>query len=296
MISDLNLYKVFYTVAKCKSISAAAEKLFVSQPAVSKSIKALENNINTTLFIRSSKGVSLTPEGELFYLYIKNGFEEFLLGENILEKIKNKEVGYISLGVSTTIGKNYFLPRFEKFINKYPDFKVNIINKPTLDTIQLVKEGSLDLAIVGLDTKATDLEFIELSKMHDIFIASSEYLNKLNYSSMEDLFDKGSFMLLESPNVTRHHIDNFFASEGLKITPDIEASNMDFLIECVKIGLGITSVVREFVHKELKDGSLVELPLSINIPPRYIGIIYKNSDYLSIATKTLIDFLLLNTT
>lgn len=140
--------------------------------------------------------------------------------------------------------------------------------------------------------KDKDLEFLEISKMQDIFLASPNYLEKHDYNSTEDLFRKGSLMLLEDNNVTRIHINNYFTTVGLDISPDIEASNMDFLIECAKIGLGITSVVKGFVSEYLNDGILVELPLSKPIPPRTIEIVYKDSSYFSIATKTLIDFLI----
>lgn len=128
--------------------------------------------------------------------------------------------------------------------------------------------------------------------MQDIFVASPNYLEKHDYSSTEDLFGKGSLMLLEDNNVTRMHINNYFITVGLDMSPDIEASNMDFLIECAKIGLGITSVVKEFVSNDLDDGTLIELPLNKSIPPRTIEIVYKDSSYLSIATQTLIDFLI----
>lgn len=291
MIFDLNLYKVFFTVAKCKNISRAAEVLFVSQPAVSKSVKTLENSFNVTLFSRSSKGVTLTPEGEILFNHIKNAFDEFNLGENILEKLKNKETGMINIGVSTTIGKNYFLPKFHEFIKEYPYFKIKIINKPTLDTTKLVQDEKIDLGIIGTTSTEADLNFIKLCEIQDILVASSSYLEKLNITSIEDTFIKGSFMLLESPNATREHIDNYFDKHNIKIIPDIEASNMDFLIECAKIGLGITSVVKEFLNNDLERKTLIEIPLKNKIPPRYIGIIYKNSTNLSIAAKTLINFL-----
>lgn len=288
---DLNLYKAFFTVATCKNISRAAELLFVSQPAVSKSIKTLESSLNVTLFSRSSKGVTLTPEGEILFDHIKNAFNEFSLGENILEKLKNKEIGNINLGVSTTIGKSYFLPKFQEFIKEYPNFKIKIINKPTFDTIKLVQEEKLDLGIIAINSMEDDLEYIEFLQMHDILVASPDYLENLNIKTMDDIFSKGSFMFLEKPNATREFLDNYFIKNNLNITPDIEASNMDFLIECAKMGLGITSVVKEFLHKDLENKTLVEIPLNISIPPRYIGGIYKNSSNLSIAAKTLIDFL-----
>ena len=288
---DLNLYKVFFTVASCKNISRAAGILFVSQPAVSKSIKTLETSLNIILFSRSSKGVALTPEGEILFDHIKNAFDEFSLGEHILEKLKNKEIGNINLGVSTTIGKSYFLPKFQEFIKEYPHFKIKIINKPTFDTIKLVEEEKLDLGIIAINSTEEDLEYIELFQMHDILVASSDYLENLSIKATDDIFTKGSFMFLEKPNATREFLDNYFMKNNLNITPDIEASNMDFLIECAKIGLGITSVVKEFLHKDLENKTLVEIPLEVSIPPRYIGGIYKNSSSLSIAAKTLIDFL-----
>jgi DNA-binding transcriptional LysR family regulator len=288
---DLNLYRVFFTVASCKNISRAAEILFVSQPAVSKSIKTLENSLKVTLFSRSSKGVALTPEGEILLNHIKNAFAEFSLGEHILEKLKNKEMGNINLGVSTTIGKSYFLPKFQAFIKEYPYFKIKIVNKPTFDTIKLVQEEKLDLGIIALNSNEDDLEFIKLWEMHDILVASSDYLESLNTESIDDIFTKGSFMFLEKPNATREFLDNYFTKHSLNINPDIEASNMDFLIECAKIGLGITSVVKEFLYNDLKNKTLIEIPLDVPIPPRHIGVIYKESSNLSIAAKTLIEFL-----
>jgi len=288
---DLNLYKVFFVVANCKNISRAAEVLFVSQPAVSKSVKTLETSLNVTLFSRSSKGVVLTPEGEILFNHIKNAFDEFSLGRHIIKKLKNKEIGNINLGVSTTIGKSYFLPKFQEFIKEYPYFKIKIINKPTLDTIKLVQDEKLDLGIIGTTSSEIDLKFIKLCQIQDILVASNSYVNSLNSKSINDIFNKGSFMFLEHPNATRDFIDNYFANQNLSITPDIEASNMDFLIECAKMGLGITSVIKDFLHNDLENRTLIELPLDVPIPPRYIGVIYKNSSNLSIAAKTLIDFL-----
>lgn len=291
MIVDLNLYRVFFVVAKCKNISHAAELLFVSQPAVSKSIKTLETSLNVPLFSRSSKGVALTPEGNILFNHIKNAFDDFILGENILEKLKNKEMGNINLGISTTIGKSYFLPKFQDFIKEYSYFKIKIINRPTFDTIKLVQEEKLDLGIIGTSSLDADLEFIKLGQIQDILVASNSYLKKLNFNSTNDIFTTGSFMFLENPNATRKFIDTYFANQNLSIIPDIEASNMDFLIECAKIGLGITSVIKEFLYEDLENKNLVELPLKVPIPPRYIGVIYKNYSNLSIAAKTLIEFL-----
>lgn len=291
MSIDLNLYKVFFIVAKCKNISRAAEVLYVSQPAVSKSIRTLESSLKISLFSRSSRGVTLTPEGQVLFEHIKIAFDQFSLGEHILERLKNKEMGNINLGVSTTIGKSYFLPKFQEFSKQYSSFKIKIINKPTLDTIKLVEEEKLDLGIIATTSNNLELEFIKIKEIHDIFVASNNYIKKIKISSTDDIFKKGSFMLLENPNSTREYIDNYLISQNLSITPDIEASNMDFLVEGAKLDLGITSVIREFSLTDLQNRLLVEIPLLTPIPSRYITVIYKKSTDLSIAAKTLINFL-----
>lgn len=291
MLGDLNLYRVFYTVAKYKNISHASEILYVSQPAVSKSIKILENELGVKLFLRSSKGVSLTYEGNVLFEHVKSGFEEFLLGEKILEQIKNKDIGKINIGVSTTIGKKYFVPELVQFMKIYPNFNINIINKTTLDTVKLVNDNKLDLAIVGTPLLDNKLEFIELTKMQDIFVASPTYLKKFKNKPIQNIFNEGSFMFLEKPNITRVHIDNYFISQGLNIKPEIEASNMDFLLECAKIGLGITSIIKDFCLNDLQSNTLREIPLEVPIPQRSIGVVFKNFSGLSIASKTLIEFL-----
>lgn len=288
---DLNLYKTFYIVAKCKNISHAADELYISQPAVSKSIKSLETLLNIKLFTRNSKGVALTKEGGIFFNYIEKAYKEILLGEDVLSKLKTKEIGTINLGVSSILGKNYFIPKLKKFISLYPNLKIHIINKPTEDDLELIKSDKIELAIVCEPILDDMIEFIKLEETNEIFVASKHYLEKNSIRTTHDLFTKGSFMLLESGNLTRNHIDNYFYNHGVLIKPDIEASNMDFLIECAKIDIGITSVLRDFVKLNLEDESLVEIPVDPPIPSRYIGIAYKKNSTLSIACETLISFL-----
>lgn len=289
MINDLNLYKVFYVVSKTKNISHAANELYISQPAVSKSIKSLENNLNIKLFNRNSKGVSLTKEGKVLFSHIEKAFHEITLGEDNINKLKNKEIGSIKLGISSILGKNYFIPKLEKFINRFPNFKLKIVNNNTTDDLELIKNDDLDLAIVCEPISDDDIEFIKLEEAKDIFVASPKYLKSI---SKDNIFSEGSFMLLEKNNITRKHIDNYFYNIGISITPDIEASNMGFLIDCAKMGLGITSVLIDFVKEDFKNGNLVEVPLEIPIASRYIGIAYKKNTSLSIAENTLISFLI----
>lgn len=292
MDNNLELYRIFYEVAKFGNISLAADSLFISQPAVSKSIKKLEGITGISLFSRNSRGVKLTIEGEVFYKYIERALNEISLGENVLDKLKNKEKGSIKIGVSTSICKHFVVPRLKDFIKEYPDIEIKIINKTSFETIKLVEKGAVDICFVSEPSEGDFYKFIKLSEIQDIFVSGKEYYKSLNISDIEEVFSKGTFMLLEKDNITRKHVDRYLTSQNIKVQPDIEISNLDLLVEFAKIGLGITVAIKEFIEAELKEGSLIALPITPTIPKRNIGVIYHKNMPLSIAAKTFLDYFL----
>jgi len=227
MNNDLELYRVFYTVAKCKNISQAAAQLYISQPAVSKTIKKLETLTDTILFLRNSRGVKLTNEGMIFFEYVERAIKEISVGEEILNKLKNKEHGIIKLGVSTTLCKYYLIPRLKQFINKYPKIQIKIINKTTFETTKLVEEGVIDFGLVSVPFDLSAYNFIELANLQDTFVATKEYIKPFNIIKPNDIFSKCSFMLLESDNIARRYIDQYFLENNILVKPEIEVSNMD---------------------------------------------------------------------
>ena len=128
MDGNLEYYKVFYYVAKEKSLTKAAELLSISQPAVSQSMKLLEANVGAKLFLRTARGVRLTPEGEILYDYVKGGYEQIAHGEQVLKKLMNLEAGELHIGASDMTLEFYLLPYLEKFHELHPDVKVKITN------------------------------------------------------------------------------------------------------------------------------------------------------------------------
>lgn len=292
MESNLELYRIFYTVAIWGNISIAAEKLFISQPAVSKSIKKLENITGINLFSRNSRGVKLTKEGEIFYQYIERALTEITLGENVLGKLKKKEMGNIKIGVSTTICKHFVIPKLKRFINEYPAIEIKIINKATLETLGLVEKGEVDLCFVAEPPKGEFYNFTKLSEIQDIFVSTKEYFESLNAMNAEDIFSVGTLMLLEKSNITRKYIDKYLKDNNIVIKPEIEISNMDLLVDFAKIGLGITVVIKEFIGEELNKGELMELPINPHIPKRNIGVVSHKNIPLSTAAKTFLEYFL----
>jgi DNA-binding transcriptional LysR family regulator len=291
MSKDLELYKIFHTVAFYKNISHAAEALYISQPAVSKSIKKLETILDVKLFSRGSKGVTLTTEGKIFYEYIQKALHIIADGENILTELKSKNQGMITIGVSTVLCKHFLLSHLKPFMNEYPEIKIKIINKTTFDTLKNIDQGIIDFGIVSRPFNITPYTFIKLGDIQDIFVAEKEYLKSLQILEPNDIFSKGIFMLLEPDNITRQYVDQFFAENHIVMKPEIEINTMDFLIEFAKIGLGVTAVIKNFIEKDLAEGSLIEIPVSPAMPPRTVGIIFDKKKTLSIATQTFLSYL-----
>ena len=291
MVVDLNLYKVFHTVACCKSISKAANELYISQPAVSKSIKSLESIVGVNLFFRNWSGVSLTSEGQVLFEYIDNAINQIQTGEKLLSRLKEKEFGSIKIGVSTTLFKHFLVPKLKKFINKYPNIKIIVINKTTVETLKLIENGDADIGIVSITENFPKYNFEKVGHIQDIFVASKTFIESSKIANPTDISLYNNFMFFEKDNLNRKYIDLYFEKNNISIKPDIEISNMDLLIELAKIDLGVTVAIKEFIQNDLSDGSLVELPIAPAIPSRPIVMLSNKNLPLSIASQAFWDYI-----
>lgn len=295
MTGELRLYEIFYTVAQYQSFSKAAEALYISQPAISKAIKTLESHLNILLFTRTSKGITLTPEGNSLFEYVKDALGLLEAGEQKLHKLQNLQDGQLHLGVSSTLGSYFLLPRLKKFTESYPDIHLQITNDSTTETLGLLEKGKIDLAIVSSYQGNEHLEFLPIQQIEDIFVCSPDYYEQIKALDLDALCSEGCFLFQSISSVTRLHIERILDEKHLTIHPNIVAGDMYFLVQCAKLGLGITFVVKDFVAKELAEGSLIELS-AINLPTRHIGIVTNPQYALSLAAKAFIRFLQGDTT
>lgn len=280
MESNLNLYYIFYTVAECKNISAAAKELYISQPAISKAISKLETNLETTLFIRNSRGVTLTQEGEYLYEQVKHAFVCIKNGEDKIKKMNELGVGHITIGVSTTLCKFVLLPYLNKYIKKNPHIKIKICCQTSSETITALENGTIDIGFIGLPEKIKSLVSVPLMEIHDTFVTTKNYLDHLKIRegvTENHLFDRAVFMMLNSENISRKYVEHYLSSHNKELSDIMEVGNMDLLIEFAKIDLGIACVIREFVQSELNSGELIEVSLEEAIPKRDVGFLYHNT-------------------
>lgn len=172
MVGNLEYFKVFYYTAKTGSVTAAANELAISQPAVSQSLKALERSLGVALFRRASRGVRLTGEGQLLYSYVEKGYEEIERGVEKVKQMLNLELGEVHIGASDMTLRFYLLPFLEKFHEQYPGIKVSVANAPTPETLRLLRRGKIDFGVVSTPfEQGEDICMEQVREIEDVFVA-----------------------------------------------------------------------------------------------------------------------------
>jgi DNA-binding transcriptional LysR family regulator len=282
--------RIFYEVAKVKNISKAADILFVSQPAVSKAIKELEEHTGCKFFIRTSKGVKLTTEGEIFYKYVEQAFSHLKNGEVILKKLISIDDGIVRIGISNTLCRYYLMPIINSFHNRYNKIQIRVINRSSSDSLELLKDGIVDFVITSCIPNNEIFKVHRLIKIQDIFVTKNKTRDLTGSVNLE-ILKNHSLMMLERKNETREYIELFLKNNNIELVPEIEIGSMDFLVEFAKIGLGVSHVIKEFVSDELKNKHFYEIAVRPKIPSRIINLITLQDVVLSHASEAFLDLL-----
>lgn len=290
---DFELYRIFYVVANHCNITKASEELNISQPAISKSIKNLEEQLGGQLFVRTKRGVIITEEGKEFYNYIKQAIEYINNAENKFTDLINLETGCIKIGVSTTLAKEFLLPYLDKFHSLYPKINIQITTSLTSELISKLKYGLIDIVILNLNNKnyGNDIDIIKCKKINDCFIANSKYKDLIDKEiSLKDLNNYPLILQAKGSN-TREFLDDFARENGVILKPNIELTSYSLVTEFSKIGLGIGYVTKEYIKKSIKNKELFELKIKEKIPNRYIGIALSKNHVPNFSTKKLIEII-----
>lgn len=292
MSADLDLYSIFCTVARCGSLSNAAKELYVSQPAVSQSMHRLEYILGCKLFTRTSRGVALTNEGKILYSYADKAISLIDSAENKIISMRTLQTGCLTIGASDTLCQYYLLNHLEEFHKCYPDLRLQVINRTTPETVDLVKTGKVDIALVNLPVLDKALTVRECLKVHDVFVASSHFSDMADRKiSWNELASK-PLILLEKASNSRKYIDSFAERHGIILHPEIELGAHALLIEFARIGLGIACITKEYADTQLPNSGLFELELEAPPPPRAIGLITLEGVSLSAAATKFIEIIM----
>lgn len=273
MEQHLSQYRIFYEVARCGNISRAAKELYISQPAISKAIGKLEESLGTRLFLRNSRGVQLTPEGNVLFQHVTAAFDSLSRGEKELKRIHDFHIGQLKIGVSNTLCKYVLLPYLKSFVEKYPHVNITIESQSTAHTLEMLEARKIDIGLVAEPRARRGLNFTPVMEIHDGFVCTPAYMENLTLREgpTPDIFKTGNIMLLDRSNMSRKHLDTYLSDRDIEVNQLLEVTDMALLIEFARIGLGIACVILDFVSDDLKNGTLIEVPLDAPIPKRVIG-------------------------
>lgn len=288
---NLELYRSFYFIANYGSISKAAEHLYITQPAVSRAIRQLEDELGCKLFSRTPKGVKLTGEGEILYQYVKQAFNFLWTAEKKINDIKNLLNGEVRIGVSDTLCKHYLVPYLKLFNTLHPAININVICPTTPGIISLLKAGKIDFGIINMPYNDEELNFKNILEVQDCFVAGEKY--RYLHQQMQHLSEiaKHPILLLEKNSNSRLYIDQYFINNSISVIPAFELGNIDLLVHFARFDFGIACVIRNFIKEDLDSGRLYEIKPIEKIPPRSIGVTWLKDVPLSAASTELINLL-----
>lgn len=281
-------YRIFYEVVRHGNITAAAKALYVTQPTITHCIRKLESELNCTLFARSQKGVTLTPEGAILYEHVRAACETLWEGEKKLAALQNLSAGEVRVGASETTLRHFLIPYLKTFRSLYPNIRLKLANSNTPAMIQNLRNGSIDLAILvtSAPQEAEGLASYPLASFQDILIGGAPYFYlKHKTHHLKDLLSL-PFIAMEPGTATRSFFDLFCEEHGLTLYPNIELATSDLIVPFVENGLGVGFAPYHFAKTALKQGSVFEISLAETIPQRQISLLKKDKEILSAAAET----------
>ncbi len=276
MINDinLNLYKVFYICSKCTSFVEASKKMCVSQPAISKQIKNLEDLLGTKLFYRDSNGLVLTNDGKQLYNYIDKSYNYLMAGEKIIKENNNMNVGTIVIGSPAHIASFYLLEYIEEYRKKHPNVFFRIVNGTTAELLKGLEEHRIDFVIDSspINIVNKDMKVISLSSFDTCFITS--------INNKENDINKHKYIMPYERSSIRKNLEKELEKYNIKLDVILEVETTDLIISSVKKDIGTGYVVKQSVKRELEENQLAELKTSYNLPKLELNLVYIE-DYLT---------------
>lgn len=288
-MDNIDSYRIFLEVARQGSFSKGALKLYITQPAVSQAINNLEERNGVRLFQRMPRGVVLTNEGRILMEYLEPAFNLIKDAERRLQSARNNKMGEVRISASDTFCMYYLPPYLKKFSRKYPNIRLNIANKTSAETIEVLKSGDADLGIINLGSSPDEkLRIWKKNELESYFIMKRGIRKYDDHTSPEQLASL-PIMTLEKGTTTREHLDQYFEEAGVKFTPFMELGSVELLLRFTSLGMGISCIARDFLEKSPYDKKIDIIRPEVPIRKRSIGVVTLSSSVVSGAAKAFIE-------
>lgn len=285
---NLEYYRIFYYVAKYGNFTKAARALNNSQPNITRAMNCLESEVNCTLFVRTNRGVYLTPEGERLYARVSVAMKQFQLAEEELSDSAGLEYGSISIGATETALNIYLLERLKKFHMSYPGVKLKITNHSTPQAIRSLKSGEIDFAIVTTPFELDgSMNEIQLKEFHEMLVGGSSFAELENRKLSVKELKEYPFIGLGANTATYQFYYQWFLSCGAELVADTEAATTDQILSLVKSELGLAFLPESMVQEAIRKKEIVPIPLEESIPKRFVSMVYDSGRPMSAAAQKL---------
>mgnify|MGYP001018577225 CR=1 FL=1 len=292
--TNLEYYKVFFYVATYGSITAAAERLFVSQPNVSKSIQKLEEQLGCQLFARTKRGMILTAEGQVLWERVAPACQLILAAENELETMKSPDGGTLSIA-STEMGfKTYVLPALSLLLTDHPNVKIRFVNALNAQILEMLEGGMIDLAILHSPLEMGDtIASKTIDVIQECFIAGPRYAHLGQKAQHLAELKKYPFISMPEGSSGKRYLTDVFRQHGLIFEADIEVTSIELTIQAVESNFGIGILPERIVKKRIEAKSLFHIP-TVEILPERRAYVLRNRDFpVSSTAKAFVDNYLL---
>lgn len=269
MAVKLELYRVFKEVAEAGNISTAAKNLYISQSAVSQSIKQLETALQARLFSRSPRGVSLTGEGQMLYQYVRSALGLIATGEDKLSQAQQLLLGTLVIGASDTVTSFFLTHYLDAFHRLHPGIRLKIVSGRSAKVLSMLKSGAVDIAFASSPSDSAISNW-PCFATHSVFVAGSGYPCDFDHVYTRQEIAAFPLILLERKASSRVFLEQYFLQSGITLTPEIELSSRQLLVTLSRIGLGVAGVTQEFVQDALDAGDIRLLKTDFTIPARSV--------------------------
>lgn len=272
MGKNLGHYRIFKEVAQSQNISQAAQNLYISQSAISQSIKQLEQQLDVRLFTRTTRGVHLTADGELLYDYVSKAIALIEAGEEKLQRARTLELGHLSIGASDTLTRRYLLPHLKEFHERYPGIELKIHNGTSRGVLDLLQSGRVDVAFASQAPEGDIFSVRKCFDTHLVFVAAPEYPCDFSHTFTLPELAQLPLILLDQKASSRRYLERIFLARGVALHPAFELGTHDLQIALARIGLGVAIVTEELSQSALARGVIKKLHISEEIPPRSVSL------------------------
>ena len=288
-MASLQRYWAFYQVAEAGSFSAAAERLYLSQPGLSAAVKQLERELGVSLFRRHARGVHLTAEGAALFGHLRQAYRAVDEGERLLGEMRRLQTGTVRVGASDALTRQYLLPVLSRFHATHPGVRLRVRNGTTSQIAEMVRDGRVDAGLVNLPLAVHGLRVLTGPITSDCFVAAPSRRDLAGGPVSLDRLAAEPLVLLDAGSVSRRHADQHFAAHGASLKPDIELGSLDLVAAFAQAGIAVGLVPEALAAPRVKVGTLIQVALDPPLPPRQVALLSPDGPPPSAALDAFLD-------